>query len=588
MLRLVTFFIVILALAVGAAWLADRPGTVALEWQGYVVELGVMTAAIGLIALVLVAIFLHGVWRAIMRGPGIFGDFLRGRRRDKGYRSLSKGMIAIGAGDAQAARRFADQAAQLLPNEPMTKLLKAQAAQAGGSRDEAAKTFNAMLESPDTRLLGLRGLFLEAKRNGDKDAARHYASEALGLAPGVPWAGTAMFEFQCASGDWEGALKTLQTQTERQVVDKATARRRRAVLLTALGLELEDGEPDKALALAGEAHGLDMSLVAAATLTSRLATRLGNIRRASSVIEQSWRVNPHPELAEAYSRVRPGDSVRDRYRRIKGLAQKATFHRESKLALSAAAIDAKDWKTARQTLMTLAKKEPTVRVCELMARVEEGEHGDKGRAREWLARAVHALPDPVWTADGRVSDVWLPVSPVSGRLDAFEWKVPVEALAPLPATVVEALGAPVEAPVQAAPEKPVVPVKPDRSAPAAASATGAAAAASAAPTAADTVAANDEKADSGNPPPAPAAAAARKPDDSGKDNVDKAETTVDPTKNAAKPADGGQAAAGDAKRAADAGDGKDKNSTVMRLPDDPGPDDPGFDADDTTMNKRLG
>ena len=37
--------------------------------------------------------------------------------------------------------------------------------------------------------------------------------------------------------------------------------------------------------------------------------------------------------------------------------------------------------------------------------------------------------DPAWTADGIVSDRWMPVSPVSGRLDAFQWKVPLEELA---------------------------------------------------------------------------------------------------------------------------------------------------------------
>jgi HemY protein len=46
-----------------------------------------------------------------------------------------------------------------------------------------------------------------------------------------------------------------------------------------------------------------------------------------------------------------------------------------------------------------------------------------------MARAVHAARDPAWTADGLVSDRWLPVSPVSGRLDAFEWKVPLAELA---------------------------------------------------------------------------------------------------------------------------------------------------------------
>src|SRR5262249_43151501 len=35
--------------------------------------------------------------------------------------------------------------------------------------------------------------------------------------------------------------------------------------------------------------------------------------------------------------------------------------------------------------------------------------------------------------DGYVSDRWLPVSPVTGRLDAFQWKVPVAELGERPA-----------------------------------------------------------------------------------------------------------------------------------------------------------
>jgi HemY protein len=41
---------------------------------------------------------------------------------------------------------------------------------------------------------------------------------------------------------------------------------------------------------------------------------------------------------------------------------------------------------------------------------------------------VRALHDPVWTADGYVSERWRPVSPVSGRLDAFQWQMPLAAL----------------------------------------------------------------------------------------------------------------------------------------------------------------
>jgi HemY protein len=65
-----------------------------------------------------------------------------------------------------------------------------------------------------------------------------------------------------------------------------------------------------------------------------------------------------------------------------------------------------------------------------MAEIEEGESGDEGRVRQWLARAIHAPRDPVWVADGQIFPRWAPVSPVSGKLDRFEWKVAGE---PVPA-----------------------------------------------------------------------------------------------------------------------------------------------------------
>jgi HemY protein len=52
-------------------------------------------------------------------------------------------------------------------------------------------------------------------------------------------------------------------------------------------------------------------------------------------------------------------------------------------------------------------------------------------------RAVRALHDPVWTADGYVSDRWRPVSPVTGRLDAFQWQTPLAALPSDKAVTVE-------------------------------------------------------------------------------------------------------------------------------------------------------
>jgi HemY protein len=89
-----------------------------------------------------------------------------------------------------------------------------------------------------------------------------------------------------------------------------------------------------------------------------------------------------------------------------------------------AALDAQEFAVAREVLEPLAST-PTKRVAALMAELERKQHGDEGRARAWMVRALRARRDPAWTADGFVSERWLPASPMTGHLDAFEWKDPL-------------------------------------------------------------------------------------------------------------------------------------------------------------------
>ncbi|PTW63342.1 HemY protein [Breoghania corrubedonensis] len=428
MVRVLSFFAVVFVVAMGFAWLADRPGIVAIDWQGYRIEMGLMTLLIALGVFMLVIGFIWSLFKAVLHTPGSVSRFFKRRRRERGFSALSHGLIALGAGDARAAGKFGNEAQKLLRSEPAAKLLLAQSAQMAGRREEARAHFEAMLADEETRLLGLHGLFVEAERQKEPLAARHYAEEAHKLSPGLSWAGKAVLAYQAAAHDWEQAIVTLERNAHAKLIDKPTLRRQKAVLLTARAMELEDHEPDRARQIALEAHGLAPDLVPAAVIAGRLLTRRGDVRKASKVLEATWKKFPHPDIAEAYAHVRPGDSARDRLKRVSALNDMRGHHVEGSLAIARAAIQARDWAKARDQLHPLLRSQPTQRVFLLMADLEEGEHGDRGRVREWLSRAVRAPRDPAWTADGIMVDAWAPVSPITGKLDAFEWKAPMERL----------------------------------------------------------------------------------------------------------------------------------------------------------------
>jgi HemY protein len=427
MIRVALYLVLIVLVAVGVVWLADRPGDVAITWQGLRIETSVMVAVVAVASLVAMAVAVWSVLRFLVRSPARASAALAERRRRRGFAAISRGLVAIGGGDARAAHRFAAEALRSAPAEPLALLLTAQTAQLNGDRGAAEAAFRAMAARADTRLLGLHGLYVEAQRRDDATAARHFAEEAAQAAPALPWAGQAVLDFRCADADWAGALERLEANRASGLVDKATHRRLRAVLLTARALAAEEHDRDRARTIALDATRLAPDLVPAAALAGRLLAEAGEPRKAGKILETAWRANPHPDLADAYAHVRLSDSARDRLRRVEALARHPEGHVEGALALARAALDARELGTARTALAPLLAS-PTQRVAMLMAELEDLT-GDAGRAREWMARAVHARRDPAWTADGFVSEHWMPVSPVSGRLDAFQWKVPVEEVA---------------------------------------------------------------------------------------------------------------------------------------------------------------
>jgi HemY protein len=431
MIRIVIFLLAVGLVALGIAWLADRPGEVTVQWMGLQIETSVIVAAFAILTATAMLLLLWTVLRSIIQAPDLFALFLRNRRGAKGYQAISRGLIAIGSGDAYAARKYANDARRLVPGEPLALLLSAQTAQLSGDRAAAERAFAEMARRTDTKLLGLRGLFVEAQRRDDRTAARAYAEEAAKISPSPGWAGQAVLEFRSLAGDGAGALTALEKNMRSGLIDRAAYRRQRAVLLTAQALAMEEADREAASNLVQEAVKLEPTFVPAAALAGRLLAEGGSLRAAGRLLEKAWKANPHPDLADAYIHLRFGDSARDRLTRADSLAQKAPGHVESALAVARAALDAREFARARAALAPLLTQ-PTRRVTLLMAEIEEIEHGDEGRAREWMARAVHAARDPAWTADGVVSDRWLPVSPVTGQLDAFQWRVPLAELAPPP------------------------------------------------------------------------------------------------------------------------------------------------------------
>lgn len=427
MIRALWFLLKVAVVVAIAVWLAERPGFVTVAWQGYVLETSfammVLIVAVALGA----AALLYQLFRGTARAPGRIGRWSRARRRERGYRALTQGMVAVAAGDAPTARRMARRADVLLNEPPLTMLLSAQAAQLAGDDEAAKRYFTAMLERPETAFLGLRGLLTQALRADDRIEALALARKARELQPDAPWLLATLYDLEARQGEWTAAEGSLQRAVQQGAITPEDGRHHRAALLLERSLEASrQGRGDAALTLTQAAHDLLPGFVPAAVRLIRLLAAADQFGRVTKVANRVWRLHPHPELSAAYREALSAYDPLARLKSMQKLCGLAPNHAESHLAVAAASVEAKLWGEARSHLTKAVEMQPSRRAYARLAELERAEHGNEEAAAAWLAQAASAPPEPAWTCRTCATPAaeWSGTCHNCGAFDTLDWKAP--------------------------------------------------------------------------------------------------------------------------------------------------------------------
>jgi HemY protein len=426
--KLLRLFVLTVALASAVAWLADHPGQLQLDWQGYRIETSmavlIILGAI-LFALLRLPSWIYSRWR------GARGQFVR---QQGGLQALTRGMTAIAAGDAAAAKNYAARADRLLSGAPLSLLMQAQAAELRKDAAAARGYFQAMLISPETEFLGLRGLLTLAMRDGDMGYAARLVDRALQLHPKSPWVVRNKFEIECATGAWPQARETLGRAAQTKLITRQERNRRQGILAFAEACQaLEQGAETQALEFSQQALKGAPDLVPAAVLAARLLAASGKPDKAGRVLEKIWALNPHPDLATAYGSLASGETPAQRLIRMRRLIGANPEHLESRLLGAETALAVGETARARDLLTPLAGADAAVstsrRVCLLMAQLVQAQGMGVHEAQRWLARAPLAAPDPLWQcqACAKQSQTWQMLCPACGEFDSIRWAIPAPA-----------------------------------------------------------------------------------------------------------------------------------------------------------------
>ena len=413
MIRLILAVAAAILAAAAGAFFALNPGTATFEFLGWRAELPFVVAAGGLILFAFLFLVLWwGIYLA-WTSPDKMKAFLSRRRREQGYDALEKALIASAAGDGEAAVRQAARADALLERPALSRLLAARAAEAAGNLEGAEAHYEALLEDKRTQVVAHRGLAQLAHERGDQQTTEEHARDAFAKAKGARWAFEALLDSQIAQGRWEAALDTLNEGERRKQLPLDQIQRRRAVIMTAAAMSLEEEQADRARDLAEAATKAAPGFAPAATLASRLLAQSRRHKKASDVLEAAWQAAPHPVLARSYKDLRKSDTPTKRLERLKALVELAPEHRESRLLKAQIALDEGESAVAERILLPLLEETtPSARVCAMVARLYRLQDRDED-ARRWMTRAANASVEADWTdmdEDGRpfpyTSDDW--------------------------------------------------------------------------------------------------------------------------------------------------------------------------------------
>lgn len=443
LLKILFFFAAVLAIALGAIKLSETAQPLFLEYAGTEIVLTPIKAIVALLVLMVLAwlVFkLLGLALAFLRflagdETSISRYFTRSRER-KGYDALGEGMLAIASGEGKLALDKAAKAEKFLDRPHITNLLTAQAAEVAGDTARANATYRKLLEDDRTRFVGIRGLMKQKLDEGDTKSAMLLAQKAYAIKPKHKELQNTLLELQTREHDWKGARATLKDKRRQGELTKDVAIRRDAVLALQEASEVLSSENSvSAREAAISAAKASPDLIPAAVLAARGYIAQKNFRNATRILEKTWSVRPHPDIAAAYAEIVPDETPNQRLRRFDALLRKNPDHEETRLLKAELLLSAEDFPGARRVLGDLAQTHPTVRTLSIMAAVERGEGADDNVVRGWLARALTASRGPQWVCDKchNIMPSWAPVCDSCGGFDTLTWREP-EMRDPVPVT----------------------------------------------------------------------------------------------------------------------------------------------------------
>lgn len=424
MFRLFIYMVIVLGVAWFLSQWAGNPGTVTISWQNLEINTSFAVLVFAVAGVLTIGLLLQKLYVWAKREFPVIGENRHMKRQERGLNTLNKAVVALAAGDGVNARKLANQAAKLLPPQPMMHVVAAQAAKLTGDTEAARKEFEGLLQDPDAAFLGVRGLLVGAVADGKVREARRLAEKAKEINPKSAWAIKTLFDLQVKATDWKSAMETLEAGKHSKVFTKDEVKSLFSTLYYCQAKEAElANEHETAEKLVQKALKSRKDFLPLVLMASRLESDKGNKNRALKILETAWALIPHPEIAERYAKAEPVETETVRYGRLQRLTKKNPDHTESLLVLAAQAIKAKKYIEAGKHLDAAMEQTSRVKVFQLRADLEEARDATSDIISRWQQKAKEGTAEPLWKCSSCAAEAgqWALLCTTCRMFNTLEW-----------------------------------------------------------------------------------------------------------------------------------------------------------------------
>ncbi|PCI51046.1 MAG: hypothetical protein COB49_02910 [Alphaproteobacteria bacterium] len=391
MIRLGLYITLAIFLALCAVWFADNPGNLQLNWRGWEIRMSVAVFGLLIFLYTVSCWYLFKLYRWFRTDNPLASPKRMASRREKGLAELDLGWSALAIHDKAAALKHGRKAYSLLPadNGPARLLL-----QASGDKKYLAQ----LNDSPGSKMLAMTfRLKKELKADNSKNA-HEILVEMQKSNPGNSWISQKLFDILTRLGKWAEATEELGKLVKAKAMDSGEYKRLSAVLCYRQALEADlAGQKKSARDFGEQALKKDLSFIPAALLLGRHHLAEGDKARARKIIENTWKVAPHPDLGQFFLKLEPLESPSEKFRRIQKFTGLNAEHPHSRHLLAKIALDTEHWAEAKQALDRLVKTDrASHETYHLLARLEMLQKQDEKASEAHMTSASNAPPDPMW------------------------------------------------------------------------------------------------------------------------------------------------------------------------------------------------